>query len=237
MFLRDIATLLSTGETDKITEREAQALKNHAEETIQAAQHWLTVSELSKLHVPRNVRTEIPIWTAEQLLQIMKPLYPLAQRITGIHQFIRLMHRRIRRVPNPEFESRFSGDSRMATEFFYDRTDTLLYVAKQWGGPECSLHAILAANELESGSFETRLAGIACLAFLWSVEGSERLRRIAIEDPDTGVRQSALWAFGFTGGAGAHELLISRGEKDPSPRLREFVREALYSSGGSWWIM
>jgi hypothetical protein len=250
MFRRDIATLLSTGETDKITEREAQALKNHAEETIQAAQNWLTVSELSKLHVPRNVRTEIPIWTAEQLLQVMKPLYPLAQRITGIHQFIRLMHRRIRRVPNPEFESRFSGDSRKATEFFYDRTDTLLYVAKQWGGPECSLHAILAANELgrlrdyrfilpalESGSFETRLAGIACLAFLWSVEGSERLRRIAIEDPDTGVRQSALWAFGFAGGAGAHELLISRGEKDASPRVREFVREALYSSGGSWWIM
>ncbi|MFL6283680.1 MAG: HEAT repeat domain-containing protein [Pyrinomonadaceae bacterium] len=249
-FLRAITTLLSNVEIDKITERGAQALRNHAEDTIQSAQHWLTISGLSQLQVPHDVLTEIPTWTAEHLLQVVKPLYPLAQRITGTHQFIRLMYPRIRRVPNPEFESRFSEDHRKAAEFFYDRTDALLYMAKQWGGPECSLQAVLAANELgrlrdhrfvlptlESNSFETRLAGIACLAFLWSAEGSERLRRIAVEDPDAGVRQSALWAFGFAGGQGARELLISRGKEDSSSRVREFVREALEACEGSWWMM
>lgn len=160
------------------------------------------------------------------------------------------MHDRVRRVPNLEFESRFSNDPGKAAEFFFDRTDALLYTANQWGGPECKLQAMLASHELghlrdprfvfpalDAKSFETRLAAIACLAFLWSAEGNDRLKHMADNDPDPGVRQSALWAYGFSGGEGAHEMLVDKSRNDPNNRMREFASRALEVDDRSWWKM
>lgn len=69
------------------------------------------------------------------------------------------------------------------------------------GGPECSFQAMLASNELgwlrdprfvfpalASKSFEIRLAGISCLAFLYSNAGNTQLRHLATNDPDAGAR-------------------------------------------------
>jgi hypothetical protein len=58
------------------------------------------------------------------------------------------MYRRVRQIPNPNFEWRFSKDSEQAAEFFFDSTDALFYTANRWGGPECSLQATLAKQEL-----------------------------------------------------------------------------------------
>lgn len=249
-FLRDVASVLSSREIDELTRRGVRDLKNRAEEALQTAQEWLAASGFAQLHTPKNVSNEVPVWNANQLLQVVKPLYPLAQGITDTNKFISLMYKCIRRVPNPEFKSRFSDNPQKAAEFFYDRADALIFVAKQWGGPECRLQAILASNELgrlrdprfilpalESKNFEMRLAAIACLAFLRTSEGFERLRHIAIEDPDAGVRQSALWAFGFRDGEGVREFINSRRDSDPSTFVREFVREGLESSEGSWWML
>jgi hypothetical protein len=131
----------------------------------------------------------------------VKPLYPLAENITSAQKFIALMHDRVRRLPNPEHESRFSDEPLKAAEFLFDRADALIYAAKHCGGPECLLQAALASRELgrlrdprfvfpalTAKSFETRLAGVACLAFVWSDEGTARLKRMAEEDPDPGVR-------------------------------------------------
>lgn len=90
---------------------------------------------------------------------------------------------------------------------------------------------------LGAASFESRLAGVACLAFVWSDEGTAKLKRMAQEDPDPGVRQSALWAYGFAGGAGAREMLCYKARNDPNKRVREFASEALDADDGSWWKM
>jgi hypothetical protein len=91
------------------------------------------------------------------------------------------------------------------------------------GGLECNFQARLASSELGwlrdvrfvfpalcAKEVETRLAAVACLAFLWSEEGNKYLRRMAVEDVEPGVRQSALWAYGFANGIDAAELVSWR---------------------------
>jgi hypothetical protein len=57
------------------------------------------------------------------------------------------------------------------------------------------------------------------------------------DDPDPGVQQSALWAYGFAGGEGAHEMLVDKSRNDPNNRVREFASQALEADDGSWWKM
>jgi len=247
---QNVLELLKVVEIDGTTRREAEGLKEHIEQTSETALNWLTTCGPDYLSLPDEVLTAVPCWTAMEFLQLVKPLYPLAENITSAKKFITLMHDRVRRVPNPNFESRFSDDPNKASEFFFDRTDALLYTAKQWGGPECNLQAMLASHELgrlrdprfifpalDAKSFETRLAAVACLAFLWSDEGSDRLKRMVDNDPDPGVRQSALWAYGFAGGEGAREMLVDKSRNDPNNRVREFASQALEADDESWWKM
>lgn len=58
--------------------------------------------------------------------------------------------------------------------------------------------------------------GIACLAFQWSGDGNELLHHAALNDSESGVRQSALRAYGFAAGEGAEELLREGAEVDPN---------------------
>jgi hypothetical protein len=248
---RDVAELLNATEMDGTTRREAERLNEHIEQVGSATHNWLSAHNLNDQSIPTgDVSTVIPRWTAVEFLETLKPLYPIVENLTSAQKFITLMGDRVRRIPNPEFEYRFSADSRVASEFFYDRTDALLYAAKQWGGPECCLQAMLASRELgilrdarfifpalDASNFENRLAGIACVAFLWSEEGNSRLRRILNSDPDPGVRQSALWAYGFAGGKGAREMLVEKARNDQNNRVREFASQALEADGESWWKM
>jgi hypothetical protein len=87
-------------------------------------------------------------------------------------------------------------------------------------------------------SFEDRLAGVACLAFLWSVKGNQLLRSIVTTDPNPSVRQSALWACGFAGVDNVRDLLSKRSKNDPSASLRDFAKAAIIASAEvSWWAM
>jgi hypothetical protein len=64
------------------------------------------------------------------------------------------------------------------------------------------------------------------------------LRRVVLNDSEPGLRQSALWAYGFAGGEGAEELLRQRAEADQDERTRDFFREAvacLMANNGLWW--
>ena len=60
---------------------------------------------------------------------------------------------------------------------------------------------------------------------------------MAEEDPDPGVRQSSLWAYGFAGGVGARDMLCDKAAHDPNERVRKFASEALEADGESWWKM
>jgi hypothetical protein len=248
--LKELDNLLEGKRLDKTTHYEAEGLREHVGEIASSAQQWLISSAVAQTSLPADVDTRIPAWTAQELLRILKPVYPQAQKISSSAKLIALTYDVIRRIPNPKFKSRFSKDPFMAAEFLYDRTDALLYTAKKWGGHECCFQAMLASNELghlrdprfilpalTEKSYETRLAGIACLAFLWSDQGNKHLRYIAINDQDPGVRQSALWAYSFAGGQDTSKLLKSRGANDPNAHVREFSRRVIEASQVSWWLM
>lgn len=249
-FLSELDSILKRGGMDSATLSEADQLHVRIEKYMHLACRWIDLSGVNGSNIPTNVESAVPGWTAEELLRVLKPLYPHAQTITSNAKLITLMGNSIRRVLNPDFKVRSSKDPREAAELLFDRTDALIYAAKQWGGSECCLQAMLADSELgllrdphfifpalESKVFEIRLAGVACLAFLWSDEGNERLRGIALNDSDPGVRQSALWAYGFACGEGAREMLVDKAQNDPNNRVREFASQALEADGESWWKM
>ncbi len=230
--------------------RKANELHGRMVTVANNARAWLDRSALDDLRLPTKVDTYIPGWTADELLREVKPLYPRAQTVKKASRLLGLIKDAIRRVDNPGFVYRFSKDQYEASEYLFDRTDALIYIAKEWGGYECSLQAILAGNELgllrdsrfvlpelEATDFNARLSAIACLAFLRSELGNERLRKLAIDDPDPGVRQSALWAYGFAGGTGAQELLVSRSKVDKDNRVRTFAKNVLNVSLDSWWML
>jgi len=198
----------------------------------------------------REIDLEVPGWTAAELLPIIKPLYPAARNISRPSQLISLLEGQIRRVPNPRYKARFGADHRKAAESLFDRTDALLFMAITFGGRECRLQATFARNELgllrdprfifpalNSADFHHRLIGVSCLAFLWSNQGNAYLRRIAIEDPDPGVRQSALWGYCFANAEDGWELLRSQLTNDPDEAVRSFLRNVLTeaNSGISLW--
>jgi hypothetical protein len=189
----------------------------------------------------------VPCWTSYELLDILYPLYP-ALRKNDNTQLISLLYDSVRRIPNLHYVSRFSKEPLEAAEFLFDRTDTLLYAAQKWGGHECRFLARTARNELgwlrderfilpalTAEDMKARLAAVACIAFLWSDEGCGRLRQMAVEDPEPGIRQSALWAYGFAGGFDAQELLRERAEKDSNAHVKAFAKKAMSLDEREWW--
>jgi hypothetical protein len=71
---------------------------------------------------------------------------------------------------------------------------------------------------LKSVTFEERLRGVAGLAFLWSDCGRELLRQVALNGPESAVRLSVFWAYGFAGVEDAEELLLRQAECDSRER-------------------
>lgn len=248
--LQKLDNILVNTHCDGATHREASDLHRQVSECAHSALNWLS-SHTSETHnLPSEVSMDIPGWTGEDLLPILIPLYPFADATKSAEKVTLYLAQSIRRIPNPEYRNRFSESHNTAVAFLFDRTDALLYIAKQWGGHECCLQAMIARNELgllrdsrfifpalESPSFEVRLTGVACLAFLWSDEGNRLLKEAAIGDPDFGVRQSALWAYGFARGKDAVELISSRAEDDPHPHVRSFAKQMLEPNDKGLWAL
>jgi hypothetical protein len=177
------------------------------------------------------------------------PLYPSAQKLTDSNRLVGLL-KKVRRIPNPIYTHRFCKDHQKAAEYVFDRTDVLLFAATRWGGHECCFQAMLAKSQLgllrdarfvfpvlKRESFEERLTGVACLAFLWSDKGNQLLREIATSDSNPSVRQSALWACGFAEVEWIRDLLGERSKDDPSASVRNFAKAALEQAETSWWAM
>jgi hypothetical protein len=198
--------------------------------------------------LPESIRTDSPGWTADDLFYVFSPLHPGIQKYEDHNDLNTLFHRKIHRIPNPAFKHRFSQEPCGASEFLYDQADALFYAARRWGGYECRFQAKTAHDELgwlrdvryvfpalRDKDMRIRLTGVACLAFLWSTEGNDYLRQIVSEDPEPGVRQSALWAYGFAGGIDAQELLRERSENDADNYARAFAKQALQLGERGWW--
>lgn len=232
------------------TRHEAENLRNRISIMVEEAHQWLnTRGGLCLRVLPQEVSREITCWTSHELLPILYPLYPLLQKNNSSNaQLISLLYDWIRRVPNRNYVNRFSKDPHEAAEFLFDRADSLLYAANKWGGYECRFMARTARDELgmlrdvrfvfpalQAEDLKARLVATACLAFLWSDEGNECLRRLAVEDPEPGLRQSALWAYGFAGGRDMQEILMDRGDKDVNVHVRTFAKKAMNLDEKGWW--
>jgi hypothetical protein len=250
--LEEIEHLFATQKLDVFTEKEAANLRDLVRRTAEDAHLWLSFQDVSNQSLPEKVSTNIPGWTAEELLPYLKPVYPRARRVKIPNEIVRLLSKDedIRRIPNPHFNSRFDDAPHSAAEYLYDRTDALIYVVGLGRGYEGRLQAHFARNELgwlrdprfvlpalDSTDFNERLAAISCLAFLWSDEGRLRLRDIARNDSDPGVRQSALWAYSFAGGEGVLEVLRSSATKDTDAGVREFASRILEAGVEFWWLL
>jgi hypothetical protein len=247
----DIDKLLQESAVDGATHREAELLSEQLNGVTKAATDWLTQKKIEGLDIPQNVSLHIPGWTAAELLQALKPIYPAAKELKSPQRLTTLVSSKIRQFLNPKFENRFSKVPHKASEYLYDRTDALLFAATRWGGHECRMQAMMVKSEigllrdprfifpaLSSDVMEERLIGVAGLAFLWSDEGNALLRSTALNDIETGLRQSALWAYGFAGGSDAEGLLRERASSDPDVRTRAFFMHAmvcLESNDGLWW--
>lgn len=236
---------------DSATHHEADSIREMVAGILETASRWLANSDIDYPDIPRDVSLAIPGWTAAELLEIFKPLYPGARKMTTPNQLTVFLSKKIKRFPNPEFESRFSKEPHKASEYLYDRTDALLFAATRWGGNECRMQAMMARSEvgplrdprfvypaLKSVTFEERLRGVASLAFLWSDCGCELLRQVALKDTEPAMRLSALWAYGFAGGEDAEELLLRQAECESDERVRTSLgemTECLAANEGSWW--
>jgi hypothetical protein len=241
--------LLDSEHGDAVTRSEAEKLYDEVRGIKDGVREWLDSSSNLIARCPSRVSTEIPTWTSRDLLSILMPFYPSAQKLTDPNHLVGLL-KKVRRVPNPIYSRRFCADPQKAAEYVFDRTDALLFAATKWGGHECCFQAMLVRSQLgllrdvrfvfpvlKRENFEDRLTGVACLAFLWSDKGNCLLREMVISDPNPSVRQSALWASGFAGVDGIRDLLASRSKNDPSPSVRNFSKAALEQADNLWWAM
>lgn len=173
--------------------------------------------------------------------------YARAMRATNPTELVALLSHRILRLDNGEF----AGWRRTASEYHFERTDTLLFAAVEWGGGMAVLFAQIARQELgplrdvrfiQAGlshpRFDARMASAAALAFLpGDPESDERLARAALQDPDAGVRRAALWAYGASDRPGQPELLHRVLEGERHRDVIALARSALAESEPVWWTI
>jgi hypothetical protein len=87
---------------------EAESLIDQVRSIIEQVQLWLKDKPRLSHKFPSVIDLTLPTWTAAELLTFLKPFYPIAQKITDTNRLIRLVFGNIRRVPNPNFRSRFN---------------------------------------------------------------------------------------------------------------------------------
>lgn len=241
--------LLKTSHGTAEVREQAKSLLEQVRDIALQNQLWLKDKSCLTLKFPSEINPMPQTWTAAELLAFLKPLYPLAQEITDPNKLIRLVFRCIRRIPNPNFRYRFDQKPDEAAEYFFDKTDALLYAAQKWGGYECCFQAALAKSNLgllrderfvfpllEMDRFDDRLAGVACLAFLQTPEAIERLKAVAVQDNNSIVREPALWAVGFAGDERVPDLFLVSSKRDSDPRVRAFAEGAIKRDKLSWWM-
>ena len=248
--LEGVIELIKSNDMEETTRKGALLLRHKLDAALKDAKDKLCFYTARSPKVPVDIISEVPGWTAGELLPIISPLYQAARNIDRPSKLIPLLEKSIRRVPNPRYEHRFASDAQAAAESLFDRTDALLYMALTFGGRECRLQARFARNELgllrdsrfifpalASSDFHQRLVGVSCLAFLWSEEGNVQLKRLAVEDPDPGVRQSALWAYWFSNNEDGWDLINHRAQDDPDEIVWSFAQNVILEStqGSTKW--
>ncbi|MEJ7848373.1 MAG: HEAT repeat domain-containing protein [Pyrinomonadaceae bacterium] len=229
--------VMCTGMLNQETQLEAELLGKDVIAIIDLAEEWIKHKCLANLNLPLKVSSEISGFTSDELLPLVQPFYPAAKKAIDSNKLVGLLAGDIRRIKNPAFRSRFGNNPNEAAQFLFDRTDALLMIAKEWGGLECSLQAMLAIElgnlrdakfvipALTSPSFDVRFSAVACLAFLQDLEGNKHLRECLLNDPDPDIRHAAVWAYAFTQQQNYKQLLFKVSKSDINLNVRKFAED------------
>lgn len=89
------------------------------------ARAWINDHGPNDRFVPEGINVEVHGLTVDELLELIRPLYPRSQTLIKNSRLVGLMGDAIRRVPNPEYVNRFAPNQRLASEYLFDRTDAL----------------------------------------------------------------------------------------------------------------
>lgn len=209
--VRTQAEFLLTGDLLNVeAQSQADKTKRMAADIVAEAREFLTLYPAHSFQITLKVDQGVLHLTPEELVTLVRPVYPFLSEgtVPANHRIVTLIDKSIRRVANTQFISRFHKDPQRATEFFFDRTDALLYTALQWGNRKARIHALTARNELgalrdtrfvlpnlTATDFVARLTAVACIAFLPTTPaGTEALQRVAATDAEPNVREAARWA-------------------------------------------
>ncbi|HEX7315877.1 MAG TPA: hypothetical protein VF297_18315 [Pyrinomonadaceae bacterium] len=216
---------------------EAETLIDRVDAVAEQAGKWPT--PVGGQALPEHPITVVPTFTKDELRELLRPIYPTIRRLERAYKITSLLITRIRRI------APFLGGYLQ-----YDRTDTLLFAARRFGGRECVFLAGLAAPEIgmlrdasfifpaaEAADPDMRLVAVACMAFVWSEEGNKLLKKRAMTDNEPGIRQSALWAASFAGADMAHELATVMAKHDESAEVREFAAQVAAAEGAEIWLL
>ena len=208
---------------------------------------WLQFRTPREQEVPEGVELELGGLTAVELRDIFAPFSATAAAMTEPHQVIRHYVRLIRRVPNPQFINRRSGDTETAAMYLFDPADALAYGARQWGGPTCRLMSLWAIEEvgelrdsrylymaLRTTSAEQRIRILGGVALTRPPGAEAVLVRHVRDDVDSGVRESALWSLGMLIGSRADPIVREVSTNDPAASLRRSATHLL-ELGDRWW--
>ncbi len=239
--IKDLEIILGVKQSEKLE------LIKDVSELLERIEALINESKENTTFLPEVVNVNCVGLTASEMTELLKPFYPRVVNLDPTASIQSYLKDSIRRIKNPDFTITTEKIPRLAAKYLYDKTDALIYIAKEWGGNESRLQATLAANELgllrdvefvipalENRNFNERLSAISCLAFLFSENSLELLWNLAKNDLEYGIRQSALWAYGFIGGEAVFNLIEERIFKDTDSRVRSFARNLIENHSGKW---
>ncbi len=98
-FQREIEEIFADSNIDGAIRNEAHMLHEHMTEIAEMTRHWLDSCDVDDSCLPAEIDISVPGLTSEELLTILKPLYPQAEKITNPAQLITLKYNSIQAHP------------------------------------------------------------------------------------------------------------------------------------------
>lgn len=242
---------LSRDETlGNVVNFDAEKLLREVNEAQLKLNNWFgDNSDASSLELPKYVRNEASGLTVEQLWKLLQPLYPKAVQVKKVAEISNILSGDIRRFKNPNYKPSFCDGSLETAQYLFDKTDAFTYAGQKWGEFECFMQAAMVRDNLgllrdlnfvlpalSSANYNERLIAVSCLAFLQDQSATKHLFETCLNDPDAGVRESAIWAYAFLDGS-LKKLAaeIRKGEKNE--KVLEFLAKIERRNFAELWFV
>lgn len=247
----ELISLKSIHQIQGVTQDEVVSLIKELEEIQARLKTHFDSIKLSIEDLPEEIENKPQGLVVGELKSYLSNYYPKAASIKGEKGLRGLLKNTIRKYTNPDFIRTNYNDPQKAAKYLYDKTSMFFRIANQWGGVESRLQAGLAYKELgelrdyrfvepslSDKDFNKRLTAVACVAFLASNECKNKLMDMAECDPEYGVRQSCLWAYGLIEEMSQKSIkwIFQRSHQDKDERVRNFATKLLETEKGKWLL-